>query len=216
MRHFGLSDFLFLLTALEWTFVMAGIALVFGAPLAMALALARSSRARLPRYVAAGFLELVQGIPLLGLLMFFYFGVPVFLGANVPAVVAVGAAYTIYAAAFLGEIWRGSIQAIKQAQWEAGACLGLSLPQQFIHIIGPQAFRIALPATVGFLVQLIKNTSLASVVGIVELARAGQLVNAGTFQPLLVYTLVAGIYFTICFPLTAWSRKLEGRLNGAR
>ncbi|WP_349960674.1 amino acid ABC transporter permease [Rhizobium sp. ZPR3] len=216
MRSFTFSDFLFFLTALEWTFLMAAMALAFGAPLAVLLAIARSGKPILPRYAASAFIDLVQGIPLLGLLMFFYFGVPVLLGTDVPALAAVGAAYTIYTAAFLGDVWRGGIQAVKQAQWEAGACLGLSWRQQFVHIIGPQAFRVALPATVGFLVQLIKNTSLASVVGIVELARAGQVVSAGTFQPLFVYLLIAGIYFAICFPLTTWSRKLEARLNGAR
>jgi polar amino acid transport system permease protein len=216
MRQFSFADLLFLFSALEWTFLMAGIALVLGAPIALLLALARSGKKVLPRYLAAGFVELVQGIPLLGLLMFFYFGIPVLLGADVPAIVAVGAAYTIYTAVFLGDIWRGGIQAVKHAQWEAGACLGLTWLQQFVYIIGPQAFRIALPATVGFLVQLIKNTSLASVVGVVELARAGQLISAGTFQPLVVYLLVAAVYFAICFPLTTWSRKLEARLNGAR
>ncbi len=216
MRQFSFSDLIFLATALEWTFLMAAIALAFGVPLGLALALARTSGSTVLRLVASAFVELIQGIPLLGLLMFFYFGIPVLAGKDVPTVVAVGAAYTIYTAVFLGDIWRGGIQAVRQAQWEAGACLGLSWLQQFVHIIGPQAFRIALPATVGFLVQLIKNTSLASVVGLVELARAGQMISAGTFQPLLVYTLVAAIYFTICFPLTTWSRTLEARLNGAR
>jgi len=216
MRQFSLPDLLFLLSALEWTFLMVGIALVFGAPIALLLALARSGKGILPRFLATCVVELVQGIPLLGLLMFFYFGIPVFLGADVPALVAVGAAYTIYTAVFLGDIWRGGIQAVRQAQWEAGACLGLTWLHQFIYIIAPQAFRIALPATVGFVVQLIKNTSLASVVGVVELARAGQLISAGTFQPLAIYLLVAAIYFAICFPLTTWSRKLEARLNGAR
>ncbi|PRD45663.1 amino acid ABC transporter permease [Phyllobacterium phragmitis] len=216
MRSFTVSDFLTIVTALKWTFLLVGIALACGGPLALLLALMRSGTARLPRWLATGFLELVQGMPLLGLLMFFYFGMPVFLGINVPAIVAVGIAYTVYTAAFLGEIWRGGIQAIKHTQWEAAACLGITRWQQFRYVIAPQAFRIALPATVGFLVQLIKNTSLASVVGFVELARAGQIVNAGTFRPLLVYSIVAAIYFVICFPLTTWSRTLEARFNGAR
>lgn len=140
----------------------------------------------------------------------------VFLGVEVPALVAVGVAFTAYTAVFLGEIWRGGIQAVKQTQWEAAACLGLTRWQQFRYVIAPQAFRMALPPTVGFLVQLIKNTSLASVVGFVELARAGQMASAATFQPLLVYSVVAAIYFALCLPLTVWSRKLEARLNGAR
>jgi len=168
------------------------------------------------RWASALFLQVVQAVPLLALLMFFYFGLPVFLGIQIPALAAVTVAFTIYTAVFLGEIWRGGIEAVKQTQWEAAASLGISRWQQFRYVIAPQAFKIALPATVGFLVQLIKGTSLAAVVGFIELTRAGQLASAATFQPLLVYSVVAAIYFAICFPLTLWSRNLETRLNGSR
>ncbi|ALA20160.1 MULTISPECIES: amino acid ABC transporter permease [Chelatococcus] len=216
MRTFNEADLISLFSALRWTVVLVALALACGGPLALLLALMRSSRLAPLRWLAAGVLQLVQGVPLLGLLMFFYFGMPVFLGIEVPSLVAVGVAFTAYTAVFLGEIWRGGIEAVKQTQWEAAACLGLTRWQQFRYVVGPQAFRMALPPTVGFLVQLIKNTSLASVVGFVELARAGQMASAATFQPLLVYSVVAAIYFTLCLPLTVWSRKLEARLNGAR
>ncbi len=216
MRTFNEADLISLFSALRWTVVLVALALACGGPLALLLALMRSSRLAPLRWLAAGVLQLVQGVPLLGLLMFFYFGMPVFLGIEVPSLVAVGVAFTAYTAVFLGEIWRGGIEAVKQTQWEAAACLGLTCWQQFRYVVGPQAFRMALPPTVGFLVQLIKNTSLASVVGFVELARAGQMASAATFQPLLVYSVAAAIYFTLCLPLTVWSRKLEARLNGAR
>jgi polar amino acid transport system permease protein len=206
MRSFSFADFLSLFAALRWTVALVAIAVVFGGIFGFAPL----------RWLASGLLQLIQGVPLLGLLMFFYFGMPVFLGVQVPALVAVSVAFTIYTAAFLGEIWRGGIEAVKSAQWEAAACLGLSTWHQFTHVVAPQAFRIALPATVGFLVQLIKGTSLASIVGFVELARAGQMASAATFQPLLVYSLVAAIYFAACLPLTLWSRSLEARLNGSR
>ena len=216
MRSFNILDLLALLTALQWTVALVILALAFGTPLALGLALLRTGKTTVLRILSSSFIQIIQGIPLLGLLMFFYFGIPVFLGYDIPAMVAVGVAYAIYTAAFLGDIWRGGIQAIKHAQWEAAACLGISKWHQFRYVIAPQAFRIALPATVVFLVQLVKNTSLASIVGFVELARAGQIVSAGTFQPLLVYSIVAVIYFAVCFPLTAWSRKLEVQYNGAR
>ncbi|SFI78817.1 polar amino acid transport system permease protein [Bosea sp. OK403] len=216
MRSFSLIDLVSLVYALQWTVLLVLLALAFGAPLALLLATARTSRFAALRWLAAAVIQLIQGVPLLGLLFFFYFGMPVFLDLQVPALVAVGVAYTLYTAGFLGDIWRGGIQAVKPAQWEAGACLGLSAWQQFRHIIGPQALRLSLPPTVGFLVQLIKGTSLASIVGFVELARAGQVASAATFQPLLTYSLVAAIYFALCLPLTLWSRSLEARLNGAR
>jgi polar amino acid transport system permease protein len=216
MRSFTLIDFVSLFAALRWTVALVVLALAFGAPMALGLALGRVSRFAGLRWTMAACIQMIQSVPLLGLLFFFYFGMPVFLDLQVPALVAVGVAYTLYTAGFLGDIWRGGIQAVKPAQWEAGACLGLSAWQQFRHIIGPQALRLSLPPTVGFLVQLIKGTSLASIVGFVELARAGQVASAATFQPLLTYSVVAAIYFALCLPLTLWSRSLEARLNGAR
>lgn len=215
MRQFSPADILALIEGLKWTLLLVALTLAFGGPLALLVSLARSARAKAPRWIAWAYIEMLQGIPLLGLLMFFYFGLPVFLNIELPALVAVALAYALYTGAFLGEIWRGGIAAVRQAQWEAADCLGLSRRHVFIHVIAPQALRIALPATVGFLVQLIKNTSLASVVGFVELARAGQIVIAGTFQPLLTYSLVAVVYFALCYPLTRWSRSLEARFNGA-
>lgn len=216
MRSFSSIDLLALATALQYTVLLVILSLAFGSPLALIFALLRTARAALPRWATALFLQIVQGVPLLALLMFFYFGLPVFLRIQIPALVAVTIAFTIYTAVFLGEIWRGGIEAVKQTQWEAAASLGISRWQQFRHVIAPQAMKVALPATVGFLVQLIKGTSLAAVVGFIELTRAGQLVSAATFQPLLVYSVVAAIYFAICFPLTMLSRNLEARLNGAR
>ncbi|QOG07256.1 amino acid ABC transporter permease [Aureimonas sp. OT7] len=216
MRSFSTIDVIALTTALQYTVLLVLLALAFGSPLALLFALLRTARAAVPRWLTALFLQVVQGVPLLALLMFFYFGLPVFLGVQIPALAAVTIAFTIYTAVFLGEIWRGGIEAVKQTQWEAAASLGISRWQQFRHVIAPQAMKVALPATVGFLVQLIKGTSLAAVVGFIELTRAGQLASAATFQPLLVYSVVAAIYFAICFPLTLLSRNLEARLNGAR
>ena len=163
MRSFTLIDFVSLFAALRWTVALVVLALAFGAPLALAFATGRISRFAGLRWTMAACIQIVQSVPLLGLLFFFYFGMPMFLGIQVPALVAVTVAYTLYTAAFLGEIWRGGLEAVKQAQWEAGSCLGLSAWQQFRHIIAPQALRLSLPPTVGFLVQLIKGTSLASI-----------------------------------------------------
>ena len=87
--------------------------------------------------------------------------------------------------------------------------------EQLRYVIVPQAVRIAIPPTVGFLVQLIKNTSLAATIGFVELTREGQLTTAATYQPFTVYLVVASLYFFMCFPLTQWSRILERRLHVA-
>ena len=126
---------------------------------------------------------------------------------------AASASLAIYASAYLAEIWRGSIESVPFQQWEASSSLALSRPQQYRYVILPQAVRISLPPTVGFLVQLVKNTSIVSVVGFVELSRAGTLVNNATFKPFQVFTVVAAIYFLICFPLSRLSRHLEKVMN---
>jgi polar amino acid transport system permease protein len=119
---------------------------------------------------------------------------------------------SFYAAAFLGDIWRGSIDAIQYHQWEASESLGLGRLQTLVNVILPQAMRSATPPTVGFLVQLIKDSSLATVVGFVELTRAAQLINNATFRSFTIFGTIAVLYFALCFPLTLWSRRLERRL----
>ena len=213
MRSFSLIDFVSLFAALRWTVALVVLALAFGAPLALGLAMGRISRFAGLRWTMAACIQVIQSVPLLGLLFFFYFGMPVFLGIQVPALVAVTIAYTLYTAASLGEIWRGGLEAVKQAQWEAGACLGLSAWQQFRHIIAPQALRLSLPPTVGFLVQLIKGTSVAALIGYLEITRAGQLVSNVTLQPFTVYGVVSLLYVLLCWPISYASQHLEFRLS---
>ncbi|HWL29196.1 MAG TPA: ABC transporter permease subunit, partial [Burkholderiaceae bacterium] len=100
-------------------------------------------------------------------------------------------------------------QSVPRAQWEAAECLALSRAQRMMKVVLPQAIRIATPPTVGFMVQIIKNTSLASIVGFIELVRAGQIVNNTIFQPFLIYLLIAVLYFAMCYPLSILSRRLE-------
>jgi polar amino acid transport system permease protein len=173
------------------------------------------SASKPPRWLAIGFIQLVQGTPVL-MQLFVWFFLLSLIGVNLPAFIASGIALTMYAAAFLGEIWRGCIQAIPKTQWEAAASIGMSRWEQVREIIAPQALRIAVPPTVGFLVQIVKTTSLTALVGFVEVTRAGQLVNSTTFQPLPVFCTVAAIYFVICFPLSLYSRTLEKKLNVGR
>ena len=126
-------------------------------------------------------------------------------------------AMTIYSSAFLGEIWRGCIQAVPRNQWEAAECLGLSRLQRMGKVILPQALRIATPPTVGFLVQIIKNTSIASlVIGYSELAYNAKILNNSTFQPFIYFGCAAILYFAMCYPLSRWSRYLERKLNASR
>lgn len=211
IREFGTGEILYLVTAMRWTIMLSAIALVGGGLLGLALTVLRVAPWRPGQWLVAGYVQLFQGTPLLMQLFVFYFGFGIF-GWDVPAIVAASTALILYAAAFLADIWRGCIQAIPGGQWEAARALGLRfLPAMWLVIL-PQAVRVAIPPTVGFLVQLVKNTSLASIVGYVELTRAGQVINNATFQPFAVFMVVAALYFVLCFPLSLLSRWLERRL----
>jgi polar amino acid transport system permease protein len=143
-----------------------------------------------------------------------YYGIAL-LGVSVEAWVAVAIAFTLHASAFLGEVWRGGIQAIPKGQTEAANALGLHYVSRMKDVVLPQAFKVSLPATIGFLVQLIKGTSLAAIVGFIELARAGQIVSNQTYRPLLIFGIVGAIYFIICWPLSLYGARLENRMAKA-
>ncbi|OCC03624.1 amino acid ABC transporter permease [Labrys sp. WJW] len=216
MPSFGLYHLVFLLQAALWTLALSALAFIGGGILGFGIALARISDSRILRLLASSYVQIVQGTPLLILLFLIYFGLAIFGLDQLPALVAAGIGLTIYASGFLGEIWRGCIQSVPKTQWEAAECLALTRWQRMTRVILPQALRIATAPTVGFLVQIVKNTSLASVVGLVELSQAGKLINNSTFQPFSVFICVAALYFIICYPLSVWSRGLERRLNVGR
>jgi polar amino acid transport system permease protein len=216
MVDFPIQDILrHLLLAARWTIVLSLIAFAGGGLVGLALLVARIARPRLGGWLVGGYVQLFQGTPLLMQLFLAYFGLGLF-GIKVSAWVAASLALTLYSSAFLTEIWRGCINAVPRGQWEASASLALSLPEQLRWVIGPQALRIAVPPTVGFMVQVIKGTALASVIGFIELTRTGSMIANATFRPFLVYSLVALMYFALCWPLSAWSRRLERNLNVAR
>lgn len=198
----------FLLEGTLWTVILSLMAFGGGGLMGFLIALGRIAPLRALRVVIAAWVQLIQGTPLLIIMFMVYFGLPQ-LGLSISPLLAAGVSLTIYASAYLGEIWRGCIQAVPRAQWEAAECLALSGVQRMFKVILPQAIKLATPPTVGFSVQIIKNTSLASVVGFVELARAGQLINNSIFEPFIIYLIVATLYFCLCFPVSVLSRRLE-------
>jgi len=214
-RDFDWPEFLFVLGAVRWTVLLSLIAFVGGGIGGLILAIMRTSSIRALRWISAAYIGLIQSTPLLMQLFLVFYGLAVISGVRIDPWPAVTLAFTMYAAAFLGEIWRGAIQAIPRQQWEAAAALPLAPAAQLMHVILPQAFRIAIPPTVGFLVQLIKGTSIASIIGFVELTRAGQLMVNVTFQPMIVYPVVAALYFVLCWPMSMLALRLERRIDAA-
>jgi polar amino acid transport system permease protein len=215
MSTFGWPEFLFLLRGAGWSIVLTAIAFSIGSLTGGFFAIMRLSQYGSIRSIAAGYITVIQSIPVLMILFMSYYGLTLF-GFEIPPLLAASVSLSVYVSAYLAEIWRGSIQAVPKPQWEASASLALTRFQQYRYVILPQALRLSLPPTVGFLVQLVKNTTIVSLVGFVELSRAGQLVNNATFRPFQVFFVVAILYFAICFPLSRLSRHLERVLHVGR
>ena len=209
MIEFSLWDIVRnLLLAARWTVALSLIAFVGGGLVGMALLLARLARPRVAGRFVAGYVQLFQGTPLLMQLFLSYFGMGL-LGLDVSPWFSAALALTLYTSAFLAEIWRGCVNAVPRGQWEASDSLALSFGEKLRYVIGPQALKIAVAPTVGFLVQVIKGTALASVIGFIELTKAGTMITNATFKPFTVYACVALMYFALCWPVSAWSRRLE-------
>ena len=211
MRTFTTNDLLFLIDAAQYTLLLSIASLLLGGLLAIGVCLLRLSKDPVSRIIGTAIVTLGQGIPPLVLLFLSYFGLALS-GINVSAFGASCLALSFFTAVYLGEIWRSSINALHKEQWEAAESLAMSWGQQMIYVIVPQAIKMALPPSIGFIVQLVKNTSLASIVGVLELTKAGQMVNNATFQSFEVFLVVSLLYFAICFPLSVLSRRLEARL----
>jgi len=212
MRTFGIEDFWFIVQAAQWTIWLSLIAFIGGGILGLVVALGRVSERRWMSQSMRVFIEFFRGTPLLLQLFLVFFGLPV-LGLEIGVWYAAAIALILNSAAFLAEIWRGCIQAVPQGQSEAAEALGLSYAQKMRDVVLPQALKIAIPPTVGYLVQIIKATSLTAIIGFTELTRAGQIVNNATFQPMIVFGLVALIYFILCWPLSLYASRLERKLK---
>ena len=204
----GREEFLFLLTGLKWTLALSAVAFMCGCVAGLLVALARTSGIRFVERLTAAYIAVFQGTPLLMQLFVVYYGLAL-IGIQMDAWAAVSVGLTLHASAFLGEIWRGSIEAVPRGQSEAAKALALGYVSRMKDVILPQAIRISLPATIGFLVQLIKGTSLASIVGFTELTRAGNIISNQIFQPLTVFGVVGILYFLMCCPLTIYGAHLE-------
>jgi polar amino acid transport system permease protein len=206
----GTGEYLFLLTGLKWTVLLSLVGFVGGCVFGLAVALMRTSEVKSLRLVTAKYIGLFQGTPLLMQLFVVYYGLGL-IGIKLDAWVAVSIGFTLHASAYLGEIWRGAIEAVPQGQTEAAKALSLKYVWRMKDIVLPQAFRISLPATIGFLVQLIKGTSLAAIVGFTELTRAGNIVSNQIFEPITVFGVVGIFYFLLCWPLSIYGAYLERR-----
>ena len=213
MVSFTLWDILRnLLLAGRWTVLLSLMAFVGGGLVGMALLLLRLRAGKVLSVALSIYVQLFQGTPLLMQLFLAYFGLSL-AGVEVSAWTSAAIALTLYTSAYLAEIWRGCVASIPKGQWEASSSLAMSFGEQLRHVILPQARRIATAPTVGFLVQVIKGTALASVIGFVELTKAGSMIANVTFRPFVVFSCVAVLYFLLCWPISLLARTLEKKTH---
>lgn len=214
LRSFGWQDVEALLRGAAWTVALCLTSGLLGTIVGLGLGLAATSPSRLARAVAAGYVNFVRGIPLLIIVFFAYFGIPLmFPGVELSAFVTAVIALTAFSAAYMAEIFRGSINAVPRGQLEAASALGLGYVKKFRFVVLPQAMRIAVPPGIGFLIALVKDSSLVTVIGFVELTHAGTIVSNLTADPITTYSVVAAFYFAVCFGISRLGRWYEKRMS---
>ena len=169
-----------------------------------------TSKNKILKAILLFYVELLRGAPLLMLLYMGYFGLS-YLGYDIGIWTAVIIVYTLYGGAYIAEIIRSGIESIPKGQWEASRCIGLKNIDIFRYVIIPQTLKISLPPLVGFYLGLIKDTSIAAIIGFSELVREGKTIMNITAKPFETYIIVAIMYFIICFPLSKYVSYMEKR-----
>ncbi|MHB8644494.1 MAG: amino acid ABC transporter permease [Thermomicrobiales bacterium] len=203
-----------LVRGLSITLFLGVVSFVLGALLGLLIALARLSRIRPLRWFAVGYVSIFRGTPLLIQILLIYFGLPQ-LGIQLEPIPSALLALSLHAAAYLSENFRSGIMAVEKGQWEAAFALGMPYHQAFRRIVAPQAARIAIPPVGSRFIALMKDTSLASVVTVVELTRVAERVGSSTFRYMQMFIIVAIIYWMVNTTLSLGQEVLERRLGRA-
>jgi polar amino acid transport system permease protein len=197
------------------TLRLAVPAIILGFILGIFIGIGRLSRSRWIHIPAAVYVEFFRGVPLVMVIFWFWFIIPVMLGRSLPEFSVALAAFVIFEAAYLGEIVRAGIQSVPRGQVEAATATGLSRRQTMRHVVLPQALRNMIPALVTQFIVLLKDTSLASIIGYVDLTKAAQIVNNREIRPFELYLFIAVVYWLCSFAMSRYARRLEYRLNRA-
>ncbi|WP_433418047.1 amino acid ABC transporter permease [Microtetraspora malaysiensis] len=210
-----LVDFLpDLLTGLGVTITLGVVSFVLGSVVGALVTLARISGSRVLRALAAAYVSVFRGTPLLIQIMIVYFGLPQ-LGVEIPPIPSAIVAFTLFSAAYLSENFRAGILGVDKGQWEAAASMAMPYWRTLRRIVFPQAIRIATPAVGSRFVALMKDTSLASAVTVVELTRVAERIGTSTFRYMEALLLVGLLYWGINTLLQLGQQVLERRTRRA-
>ena len=188
-------------------------AIVFGFMLGTLVGLARLSPSRWLSWPAKIYVELFRGVPLVMVIFWFWFMIPTLSGKSLPEYSVALTAFVIFEAAYLAEIVRAGIQSVPRGQVEAATATGLSKSQLMRHVILPQALRNMIPALVTQFIVLVKDTSLASIIGYVDLTKAAQIVNNREIRPFEIYLFIAFVYWLLCYSMSRYAKHIERRFS---
>ncbi|WGS01334.1 MULTISPECIES: amino acid ABC transporter permease [unclassified Bradyrhizobium] len=198
---------------LGWTIAYTLGTIILGTLIGLIVGMLRLRRIPVIDWLLIAYIEAFRCTPLLVQIIWFYYAFPVVIGVNIPAHVAAMSVLSLYGGAFYAEIVRGSIESVPVGQWDAAKALGFRGWPLMRLVILPQALKPMMAPYVNQSVTQLKNTSLVSIIAVPDLVYNATLINADTYRPLEVYTIVALIYFAILFPSTLLARRLERGLT---
>ena len=198
------------------TLALAVPSIGLGFVLGVLVALARLSRLPLLYYPATLYVQVIRGVPLVMVIFWFWFFIPIAFGVPLPQYWVALIAFVVFEAAYLGEIIRAGIQSVPRGQVEAARATGLGYLAVMRHVVLPQALRNMLPSLVTQFIILFKDTSLASIIGYMDLTKAAQTVNQREIRPFELYLFIAVVYWIITYGMSRLSRALERKMRPER
>ena len=209
----GLTNLKFLLSGLTTTIFISIISIIISIFLGLLVAIPSLAKSKSLTYLNIGYVEIVRAIPLLVLILWIYYGLPIMTGISFSPFVSGIIALSISESAFQAEIFRAGINSIRKAQWEAGSSLGLNFLRKLKLIILPQAIKNILPAIGNQFVYVLKMSSLVSIIGIGDLTRKANELVVTTYRPLEIYTFLIFEYLILILIVSYLVRKLEKKLK---
>ena len=209
----GLTNLRFLISGITTTIYISTISIVIAMLVGLLVAIPAITKNKYLSYINVFYVEVVRSVPLLVLILWVYYGLPILTGFSFSPFVSGIIALSISESAFMAEIFRGGINAIKKTQWEAATSLGLNFSKKLKLVILPQAFKVILPALGNQFVYVLKMSSLVSIIGISDLTRKANELVVSTYRPLEIYTFLILEYLILILIVSYFVRKLEKKLK---
>ena len=211
--EFGAANLRPLLDGAILTLYLVAMSGFFGTIIGLVFGMARVAPFGPVRWVAAAYVNFIRGQPVLIILLFLYYAIPLMVPsatfARGPTAII---GLSVYAGAYIAEIVRGAIESVPRGQGEAASALGMGYLLRYRYVVLPQAMKVAVPPSIGFLISLVKASSLVSVINYVELTKAGAIVSNLNQEPLVTFLVVAALYFALSYPIALFGRWYERRL----